>query len=132
MKIKRFLTLGFALLILLACLSACGGSGASQEQTTDEGNAAVSTLPNPDTSATADGLLGTWTQVDSSDHSATISKTDSGYQYKDNDGTYPATFSGGILQVEVGERDFASAYIIPATGHMLTVYQGDSTEFVKK
>ncbi len=146
--------------IFSAALTACGGSGsdstaeysstdwsvspseslstaeaAVQAQTNQEATVEAA-LPAADTEKASDAdLLGTWTDVNASDRYAKITKTDTGYQYEDNEGTYPATLVEGVLKVQLSESDAtdtADVYIEAESGHLLSVYQDNQSEFAKK
>lgn len=154
MLIKKTLIACILAVVLLTVLTACGGNSttsssqqatdqqatdqqAADQQTTDQTTGYIAptfkALPTEDPKATVDSLLGSWTGVSSSDRFANITKTDNGYQYQDNDNTYQGTFIDGILKVQVvSPTDTADVFIDVNTGHMFTVYQGDSTEFKKK
>ncbi|HEX2947159.1 MAG TPA: hypothetical protein VHT96_14535 [Clostridia bacterium] len=108
---------------------------AVQAQTNQEATVEAA-LPAADTAKASDtDLLGTWTDVNAPDRYATITKTDTGYQYEDNEGKYPATLVDGVLKVQVLESDptdTADVYIEAESGHLLSVYQDNQSEFVKK
>jgi predicted small lipoprotein YifL len=132
-KMRRWVVV-LTVLLLVFSMAACGGSGEVKQQTDTEAeeNAAAETIPEPDAAATADGLLGSWTDINAGDRFANITKTDTGYQYEDNEGAYTAEFEDGVMIVTISERDFANVYVEPKTGRMLLVYQGNTTEFQKK
>jgi hypothetical protein len=143
-------------LVMLVFLSACGGSGATNEtvgtgtnqdsvETTaaadSAGNAAQTEavtavasdgLPTADSKATVDSLLGSWVDIDSAEKFANITKTDSGYQYEDNDATYEATFADGVLTVKVSDTDSAQVYLDSKSGNMIATYQDGYQKFKKK
>lgn len=141
---SRILAILALVFLIFTLLTACGGgSGDSQSQTGQSVDANASSapaqtetvqasLPQADTSASADSLVASWKQVGSPDKFVNITKTDSGYQYEDNDGKYPATFKDGKLEVKATDTDMAEAYIDSATGHLVVVFQGGMTEYEKK
>lgn len=164
MKSTKILVVLILVSSMFAVMTACGNNGSSSgqstgtqqtapqadsdQQATDQ--AASDTQP-VDTEGTyaqetateemptilqdsIDTLIGDWTDVSASDRFAKITKTDSGYQYEDNDGNYPATFADGILKVKVSDSDSdtADVFIDAKTGHMLMTFQGIISEFSKK
>lgn len=125
---------------LLISLSACGSDG-----TTEQGDSSASqpvTIVQPDTVeqavqqvdafASADKLIGSWTDINSPDRFANITQVDSGYQYEDNEGKYPSTYENGKLIIKLSDTDKAEAYIDGKTGHLLSVYQDNISEYQKK
>ena len=145
MGLKSFKTIVVYILIftLLAGMTACSDKTAPSGKQSDvsqspEKEAApevatvVESLPAADTNAGADALIGSWKDISDAESFAAITKTDTGYQYEDKDGKYPATFENGVLKVKASETDTADVYIDPKTGHMVTAYQGGLSEFEKK
>lgn len=139
MLIKRTAIACILTLVLLTLLTACGGNStnstsqqAADQQSAGQAAAPAQTLPKADPKATVDSLLGNWTDINSPDRFANITKTDNGYQYQDNEGTYPATFKDGVLKVQVSDTDTADTYIDTKSGHLFAVYQGSPSEFKKK
>lgn len=132
MKSSKILVVFILVFTLLAVSTACGnyntGSSGEQQATAEQ------LIPTAETSASVDGLIGSWTNISANDRFANITKTDTGYQYEDNDGKYPATFADGVLKVNVSDSDSdtADVYIDAKTGHMLTVYQGSISEYSLK
>lgn len=138
----------FAVLILvftlLAGMTACennntasSGQQADVQQTVEQTAApepatAEEDFPVADPKANVDALIGSWKDISAADSFANITKTETGYQYEDNDGTYPATFEDGVLKVKVSDTDTADVYIDPGTGHLFIAFQGDLMEYVKK
>jgi uncharacterized iron-regulated membrane protein len=117
------------------------GQAAGQEATaaqtdspaaTAEQEVVEQTLPSSDPNASIDSLLGKWVDISSADRFAEITKTDTGYLYKDNDGEYEASFAEGKLTVKVSEDAAADVHIDPATGHLLLIYDDNISEFSKK
>jgi hypothetical protein len=132
MKFRKLLAIGLVMLLLIAGMAACGSSSAKETQMTEEQQAEVTTVPDPDPSSNVDSLVGEWTDISASDRFAKITKNGDAYQYEDNDGTYSATFSDGVLVIAVNERDTANAYIDKKTGHLILIFQDSKTEFAKK
>jgi hypothetical protein len=142
------------LLVLLTCITACGNNTSGfpdqqvsgqkldvQEKTNTESDTQVGTgqgdvvqgeLPAADTKASVDGLIGSWTGIDSADRFVNITKTDTGYQYEDNEGKYPAEYKDGTLKIKISDSDTADVYIDAESGHMLSVYQDNLSEYKKK
>lgn len=140
LKVVIVLISTFALII---GLSACGDNTASSGQQSDTQVTTVQetekqtevveqVMPSPDQKASADNLVGNWVGIDSPDFFVKITKTDAGYEYEDNEGKYTATFVDGVLKVQVGDNDTADVYINPETGHLLTSYQENTSEYSKK
>jgi hypothetical protein len=96
-----------------------------------EAATAEEVIPTADPSESIDSLLGTWTDVNSVDRFAEITKTDTGYLYKDNEGTYPATFKDGKLTLQLSDTETAEVSYDIKTGHMFSIYQDSPTEFKK-
>ena len=149
MKIKKIALLGILVLVLFFSMTACGNGtdSAKDQQTADQQTAdqqatdqqgtelqesAVQIIPQADSSSTVDGLVGSWIDISDSNNFANIAKTDTGYQYEDNEGKYSATFKDGVMKVQVSDSETANAYIDPKSGHMFLVYQDNTTEFKKK
>ena len=149
MKSKNMFTIYLLLFALLTSLTACGGkttdpSGqqASIQQTAEQQEAdqqatdlqavAEQIVSAADPTAIIDDLIGSWTDISSTDRFANITKADTEYQYEDNDGKYSATFKDGVLKVKVSDSETAVVYLDAKIGHMLVVYQGEPTEFSKK
>ena len=147
MKSSKMLVVFFLVFTLLVGITACGSNetASSEEQEEVEQQTAVQedtdlqaaveqVMPTADSSASVDSLIGSWIDIDSNDRFANITKTDTGYQYEDNEGKYPATFEGGVLKVKVSnsEGDTADVYIDAETGHMLVFYQDSISEHRKK
>ncbi len=108
---------------------------AVQAQTNQEATVEAALPPADTEKANDENLLGTWTDINASDRYVTITKTDAGYQYEDNEGKYPATLVDGVLKVQVSESDptdTADVYIATESGHLLSVYQDDQAEFMRK
>jgi hypothetical protein len=145
MTIKKVLV-SVLVLILLASVSACGGGTTATSDQQDSGQQAAvqaetdqqatvqAVLPSADSTATVDGLIGNWVDVNAADRFANITKTDSGFQYEDNEGKYPGTFKDGVMKIQITDaaNDTADVYIDAKTGHMLSVYQSNLSEFKKK
>lgn len=94
---------------------------------------AEQTAPEADIKVAEDSFVGNWKDVNSGEGFVKITKTESGYQYEDNDGKYKATFEDGILKVQVSDdaTDMADAYINSETGHLILNYQGGLSEYIK-
>ncbi len=161
MKFTKTFVVLFLAFIFTAVLAACGGSNSAdstaeysstdwsaspseslstaeaavQAQTNQEATVEAALPPADTEKANDENLLGTWTDVNAPDRYVTITKTDSGYEYEDNEGKYPATLVDGVLKVQVSESDAtdtADAYIETESGHLLSVYQDNQAEFMKK
>lgn len=127
------LTFGFA---------ACGGSDSVDGDNSEveentappEPDTVEEALPEVDTSASVDVLVGNWVDISDSTYFANITKDGEVYKYEDNDGKYDATFKDGKLIVPVSdaENDFAEVYVDAGTGHLCVLYQGGIAEFEKK
>lgn len=137
-KLKVLIALVAIFSILLAT-SACGKKEEStgEQQVSEQTSApveatVVEAVPSPDANSTVDALLGSWVDTSDPQRFVDITKTDAGYEYKDNEGSYPATFADGVLKVKATETDTADVYIDAKTGYMVTVMQDDLTEFKKK
>ena len=148
-NLRKFpvITLVFLTLMFLTILSSCSGSSSTLDQQNSASDqetgstqtaqsesvtsAEQSTLSAVDTAASVDDLLGIWKGVNDDTQSAKVTKTDSGYQFEQNDEKYPATFSNGILKVKASDTDMADVYIDKQTGHLIVSYQGGITEYVK-
>lgn len=104
-----------------------------QAQTNQQATAEV-VIPTAEADSSVDSLLGNWIDVNSPDRFANITKTESAYQFEDNDGKYTGDFKDGVLKIKVSETDgdTADVYIDAKTGHMFSAYKGDITEFQKK
>lgn len=152
MRSLRISALFIIVFVLFIGVVACGNndSDASEQQTnavqsaeqttvqTSEKNAepvvetVEQSLPTVDSKASADELIGSWKGIDADDQFVNITKTETGYQYEDNDGIYPATFENSALKVKATDTDTADVYIDPQTGHLITAYQGGISEYEKK
>jgi len=120
-------------LLLIAVVTACGGNSTdSSNQLVSDTQTYEQDLPKADPNATVDSLLGSWTDINSSDRFTNITKTDNEIQYQDNEATYPATFKDGVLKVQVSSTDNADVYFDATSGHMFAIYQGNPSEFEKK
>lgn len=144
MKSQKIFAVLVLIFTLLAGMTACGdnntassGQQADVQQSTEqtvapEAATIEQTLPAVDSKAGVDALIGSWKDISEADSFVTITKTEAGYQYEDNDGKYPATFENGVLKVKASDTDTADVYIDPETGHMFTAYQGGLLEYEKK
>ena len=137
--LKAILILTLVLVVSVIGLTACGNSGANATDNSAE-KATVEALPSTaqedylglDPKASADGLIGNWVEVNESERFTNITKTETGYEYEDNEGKCSATFADGILKVKVSDSETAEVYIDKETGHLLAIYQGVTSEFSKK
>lgn len=148
---KNLKTIAILILVFMffACMTACSGTANSSGQQNDaqqsventsapenastpEAATAEESIPAADSKASADQLIGSWKDISDENNFTNITKTDTGYQYEDNDGEYSATFENGVLKVKASDSDTAEVYIDPKTGHLLTLYQGGLTEYEKK
>ena len=144
MTIRKMFVACLLVLTLAGITAGCGDNTAAsadgqqsgvqvtEEQAAVEEAVVEQAMPTPDAETGVEALLGKWEDVSSPDRFAHITKTESGYQYEDNEGKYPATFENGILKVKVSDTDAADVYIDTKTGHLLAVYQGNQSEFLKK
>ena len=145
MNVKKVLIACILALIFTVSLSACGEetTNSSKEQTNttvqavdelqpDQEVTIEEALPTVNATVAVDNLIGSWIDITSPDRFVKITKLDSDYQYEDNEGKYPATFKDGVLKVKVSESDTADAYIDKDTGHLLSVYQDNISEYNKK
>jgi len=125
MKSTRNLVILVIVMALVSLLTACGGGSTSK--TTGETAVAM-----PDTSLTDQSVLGNWQGIVSSNRIVKITKTDSGYLYADNEGSYPSTFKDGVLSVQVGPGDAAQAYYDAKAKHLVVIYQEVTDLYVKQ
>lgn len=152
MKSSKILVILILVFALPALITACGsnitsssGQQADAQQQSESVQSSIKTeteqvtvesevIPIADPKASVDSLIGSWTDINSPDCFASITKTDTGYEYADNEGKYPATFKDGVLKVKVSDSDSDTAdiYIDANTGHMLSDYQGNTSEYSKK
>ena len=150
MKSSKILIILILVLSIPALITACGNnetsySGqesdttlqsedleASIQSETDQVSVASEVISTADPKASVDSLIGNWTDINSPEYFANITKVDAGYQYEDNEGKYPATFKDGVLKVKVSDSVTADVYIDANTGHMLSVYMGTTFEYIKK
>lgn len=144
MKSLKISVVLILVLAFLAGMTACGKNNAASadqktdiQQTTEQADTpeevtVEQTIPTADSNAGVDGLVGSWKDINSAENFVIITKTDTGYQYEDNDGKYPATFENGVLKVKASDIDTADVYIDTKTGHMLTAYQGGLSEYERK
>lgn len=151
MRRKRLFTICVLVIALLVVLCACGSKSdtqaaneaqaasqseqeaAIQAQTNQQATVEV-VVPTANAAATVDDLLGSWTDINSPDRFANVTKVESSYQFEDNDGKCLGDFKDGILKIKVsdGDGDTADAYFDAKTGHMFLEYKGDISEFKKK
>jgi hypothetical protein len=140
MKKNRLIIALLLAVVLVITFTACGnkddeGNDEVVEETisaTPVPETAEQALPEADTKATVDALLGEWVDIGDATRFAKITKTDSAYEYEDNEGKYPATFEEGMLKVTVGEGMVADVFIQPDTSNMVTKYEDNISEFKKK
>jgi hypothetical protein len=85
-----------------------------------------------DTNADASDLTGSWTDVSDESRFVNITQDGGGYVYEDNEGKLPAEYKDGALEIKVSDADTAKVYIDKSTGHLMLVYQDNSSEFKKK
>lgn len=141
MKSSRIISVLSLVFILLVFLSACSNSNTASSSTDTssiesiqpptDATVVLNPLPTPDPKVTIDSLLGSWVDIDDSTRFANITKTDSGYQYQDNDGTYEATFQNGVLTVKVSDTDSAQTYFDNTSGNLITTYQDGFSKYKK-
>lgn len=145
MRSKKLLFVGTLIAVMLLALVGCGGSSdtASGDSAGDAKTAPVEaqTIQQAvteqiaeavDTKTKVEDLIGNWTDVNAADRFVNIASDGTAYSYEDNEGKLAATFEGGVLKVAVSDTDSASAYIDPATGHLMVVYQDNISEYAKK
>lgn len=150
------------LLGMMVSLAACGGesagdSGTVQEETTaadtseqetsadtaasttDEVKAEIvvekpadNPIPSVDPSLTDASILGEWTDIEDAARFAKITKTDSGYQYEDNEGSYAGEFKDGALLLNVSDTDTVQVYFDVSSQNLISIYQGTPSRFKKK
>ncbi len=130
------------LFLLVLSLSACGAGGsdsqgsggdsASQPAAAVEADTVEQAVQQADAFSSADKLIGSWTDIAAPDRFVNITQTDSGYQYEDNEGAYPATFADGKLTVKLSDTDSAEAYVDTKSGHLFSVYQENISEYQQK
>jgi hypothetical protein len=143
MKTKRILIISIAALVLAFTFAACGG-GSSEVISIDEQSVQQQTETTPakevvtqepavqDTNADASDLTGSWTDVSDESRFVNITQEGGGYVYEDNEGRLPAEYKDGALEIKVSDTDTAKVYIDKSTGHLMLVYQDNSSEFKKK
>jgi hypothetical protein len=88
-SINRVLTMVLVIILLMG-MTACG-KAANTENPTDNTSASGQTVvvaEPPESKVNVESLMGNWVQADDETKFANITKTDSGYQYEDNDGKY--------------------------------------------
>lgn len=140
LKVFGLCVLVFVFLIVIAACSN-GDSDSSNSQTSQQDVVAETspepetveqTIPIADSSSNIESLLGSWLDISDSNRFANILKAGEGYELEDNESKYPATFENGILKVKVSDTETADVYIDSKTGNMLSVYQGNISEYRKK
>lgn len=114
---------------LIAGFTACGGN--SEQDDTNNTADLQETTPVPDAALTDASVIGSWKDVNAADRFTKITKTDTGYEYEDNEGKYPATFESGILKVQVGGTDTANAFFDAKSKNLIVDYQGSISRFSK-
>lgn len=129
-------------MVIVFSISACGGSSEGNQASSEsqvqvaEETPFVDDIPTPDVETvnpiTVDTFIGEWQEGEAQDRLVTISKTDSGFEYKDNEGAYPATFAEGVLKLNVAENDYAKVFIDSKSGKIYLSYQDSLTELIKK
>jgi hypothetical protein len=145
MKIRNILAISILTFSLLSSMAACGNKNTdAAEQSAEEAQQAIiqqatdqqatveQALEKPDSDITIDKLIGSWVDVTSPDRFVNITKVGEEYQYEDNEGKLPATFTDGVLKVKISDTDTADVYIDTKTDHLLCVYQDNISEFAKK
>ena len=134
-KLKCSIVLVIAVTLAFGMI-ACSGSNSANTGAAVEESAAPpeAALPEVDTSSDVDVLIGNWKGISDTTLYANITKTDTAYQYEDNDGKYTATFENGKLKIPVSDdaADFAEVYVDADTGRLLVLYKGGLSEFEKK
>jgi hypothetical protein len=147
MKTKRMLVVFISLIFILVTFTACGGNSSSEQVSSDQqvsGNVTGSQsdtdaqavanqdVPVPDPKVSADGLIGSGTDISSPDRFITIVKSGEEYQVEDNEGKYPGTFKDGVLSIQVTDLDKAEIFVDPKSGHLFSFFQYNQTEYKKK
>lgn len=123
---------------MLVALCACGNE--SVDATAKEEPVVTAVQPDTveqaaqiaDSFTSPERLIGSWSDIISPDRFINISQTDSGYLVEDNEGKYPATFEDGILRVKISDTDTVDVYLDSKSGHMLSVYQDNLSEYKRK
>jgi hypothetical protein len=145
MKIRRSIFAVVLIIALITLLSACGSSSDSSSSAASEAmkgtgpvaaassqlSAEAMSTPAPDKAENAESLIGKWVQSGDASKFANITKTDSGYQYEDNDGKYTATFKDGALDVAVDTSSTAKVYVDAKTGNLILEYDKTITRFIR-
>jgi hypothetical protein len=90
------------------------------------------TMPTANKQTTVENFLGEWKDINDGSRFAKITKTGTAYEYEDNEGKYPATFENGALKVKPSDDIIVTVIIDQKTGHMISEYQGNESEFSKK
>ena len=143
MKVFKILAVFMIVSVFLIGATACGpdnnnGGTTTQETvdtlTTEEESAiqnetdnvvtAGEKTPVPDEKASVDDLMGTWKEINGAASNMTISKKGSGYQIKDSDGAYAATFKDGTLSAESGGITL-EVYFDKTTKHIFATISND-------
>jgi hypothetical protein len=147
MKVLKLLSVVLVVAVLATGLVACGEKEPPKQ--TDEPTVDVSSspepsiagdvTPSPDVEASVEDLLGTWEEYISPDSTSDpvlgtikITKTATGYQWKDKQGAYQGTYKDGELTLKIDATSNARVYIDQKTKRMNMVYQKSTIEFEKK
>jgi hypothetical protein len=136
---KRFFRVISLILVCLLVIGliGCGNKSSGTGETDKVSSASEVSLTNANTSVpngnvTIDNLLGNWVDIKDATRFANITKTDTGYQFEDNDGKYPGQYMEGVLQIKITETDLADIYYDSSNENLVLDYQGDVTKFNKK
>lgn len=141
-SVGKVLVLGLLAVVLLFAFTACGGDSAADEQTSDEQSVQAYVTPEaevvqqviaePDSKAAVSDLVGNWEDISDPTRFVKITKNGEEYAYEDNEGPLPATFADGALTLKVSDTDTCKVYIDAATGHLMSVYLDNISEYTKK
>jgi hypothetical protein len=123
--------------ILIIGLIGCGSKSSDKTENDKSSSVSAAALTNANTSVpsanvTVDNILGSWVDIKDETRFGNITKTDTGYQFEDNDGKYPGKYIEGVLQIKVTETDLADIYYNAGEAHLILDFQGDVTKFKKK
>lgn len=84
-----------------------------------------------ESSSEANKLVGEWVQVDNDSVWATITKTDDGYLWEEEGGSYPASFADGKLTFNTSIAE-AVAYYDSESNNMIVEFMGHEFRYERK